>query len=143
MDILVIATIIATVISTGVATFVSLYLKRKSERERFDLQLQNIITYTIEYPYLENRLFTEKWEPSLIDNDERYMRYETYCAIVFNFIYDICEWKKFNQKNIEEYIGIKHWLRKHEKCWKHPSTAHSNTDTYGDKFSDLIKIYIP
>jgi len=57
----VLAAIIATIISTGVATIVSIYLSRKKEQERFDLQLQNILSYPIKYPYLENRKFTEDW----------------------------------------------------------------------------------
>ncbi|MDR0442381.1 MAG: hypothetical protein LBH44_03130 [Treponema sp.] len=143
MDKMVITTIIATVISTVVATLVSIFLNREKKRERFDLQLEGIITHSIKYPYLENKLFAENWEQSLIEKDERYQRYETYCAIVFNFLYDICEWKKYNLKKIEEYIGIKYWLRKHEKCWKYPSSSYVNTDIYGEKFTNLVKTYIP
>ncbi|MCL2765938.1 MAG: hypothetical protein FWD40_11785 [Treponema sp.] len=142
MDTMVIATLIATIISTGFATFISIYLNRKRERERFDLQLENIIAYSIKYPYLGNKLFVEKWEPLLIEKDERYQRYEIYCTVIFNFLYDVCEWKKYNQKKIEEYIGIKYWLRKHEKCWKYPSSSYVNTDIYGERFSNLVKTYI-
>jgi hypothetical protein len=143
MDSTLLSAIIATIISTGVATLVSMYLNRIRERERFDLQLQNILIHSIEYPCLESRLFTEKWEPSLMDKDEKYLRYENYCAMVFNFLSDVCEWKKYNKKNIESYIDIKNWLRIHEKCWKYPSLSHENTDVYGDKFSNLVKTYIP
>jgi antitoxin component HigA of HigAB toxin-antitoxin module len=142
MDETVIGTVIATVISTGVATFVSVYLNRKREQERFDLQLQNILAYSIEYPYLENRLFADTWVPSLVDNDERYQRYENYCCLVFNFLSEVCEWKKYRQKMIEKYIDIKNWLRIHEKCWKNPSLAYENADVYGKRFSDLVKGYI-
>jgi hypothetical protein len=139
----VIGTIIATLISTIVATTVSLRLNRKKERERFDLQLQNIMAYPIEYPYLENRKFTEGWHPSLTDKDERYGRYENYCNLVFNFLNQICEWKKYNKEEIEKYIDIKNWLRIHEKCWKNPAFPHENTDVYDGKFSEFVGMYIP
>jgi len=142
MDITIAGTIIATFISTGVATFISIYLNRRKEYERFDLQLQNILAYSVEYPYLENRKFTENWEPSLVNTDEKYQRYENYCAMVFNFLSQICTWKKYNQKKIEKFIDIRNWLRIHEKCWKNPSLAYENTDVYGVKFTNLVKIYI-
>jgi len=142
MDTTIIVTIIATVISTGVATFVSIYLNRRKEYERFDLQLQNILAYSIEYPYLENRNFTDSWVPALVNNDERYQRYENYCAMIFNFLSQICTWKKFKQNKIEKYIDIRNWLRIHEKCWKNPSLAHENTDVYDTDFTNLVKIYI-
>lgn len=142
MDITIVGTIIATVISTGVATFVSIYSNRKKKWERFDLQLQNILIYSIEYPYLENREFTEKWMPSLVNTDEKYQRYENYCVLVFNFLAQVCSWKKYKRKKIEKYIDIKNWLRIHEGCWKAPSLAHENADVYDKKFSDLVKNYI-
>jgi len=142
MDVTVIGTIIATIISTGVASFISIYLNRKREQERFDMQLQNILAYSIEYPYLENRVFTNAWSPSLVDTDEKYQRYENYCCLVFNFISEVCAWKKYNQKDIEAYIDVKNWLRIHEKCWKNPSLAHENTDVYGDKFVSFVKKHI-
>jgi len=142
MDTTIVGTIIATVVSTGVATFISIYLNRKKEYERFDLQLQNILSYSIEYPYLENRKFTESWIPSLVNNDEKYQRYENYCAMIFNFLSQICTWKKYKSKKIEKYIDIRNWLRIHEKCWKNPSFRYENTDVYDIKFSNLVKSYI-
>jgi hypothetical protein len=139
----VIGTIFATIISTGVATSVSIYLNRKRERERFDLQLQSILYYPVEYPYLENRTFTDSWLPPLVDKDEKYGRYESYCNLVFNFLSQICEWKKYNRKEIEKYIDIKNWLRIHEKCWKHPTIPHENIDAYSENFKNFVKIYIP
>jgi len=142
MNVTVVGTIVATIISTGVATFVSIYLNRKQERERFDIQLQNILSYSIEYPYLENRVFTNAWKPSLVDTDEKYQRYESYCCLIFNFLSNVCEWKKHNQKNIEAYIDVKNWLRIHEKCWNNPSLAYENADVYDDKFTSFVKRYI-
>ena len=142
MDTMVVVTILAAVISSAVAALVSFCINRESKKERFDLQLQNIIAYSMEYPYLEQKIFTDAWDPSLADDDERYQCYVHYFSIVFNFIYDVCLWRKFKQKNIENYIGIESWLRKHETWWKKPLTEHGNIDVYGKQFSDFVKNYI-
>jgi hypothetical protein len=138
----IIATLIATIVSTGFATFVSIYINRKKEQERFDLQLQNILSYPIKYPYLENRKFTEAWKPSLADNDIKYQRYENYCSIVFNFISAVCEWKKYNKKEIDKFIDVKDWLRIHERYWKNPVSLYENVDGYDEKFLEFVRSYI-
>jgi len=142
MDNMVLGTIIATVFSSIVAAIVSIYMNKEKKLERFDLQFQNILSYSMEYPYLEQKIFTDTWEPSLITQDEKYQRYNIYCSIVFNFIYDICLWNKYKQKKIDNYISIKKWLRKHEKCWKQPVTEYENIDIYGKQFTDFVKNYI-
>jgi hypothetical protein len=134
-------TLIATVISSLVAALVSFFLNRQKEKERFDLQLQNILQFSVQYPYLENSAFTNTWEPELT-NDEKYQRYENYCTLLFNYLADLYEWFKYNQKKIESYIDIKNWVRIHKKCWKHPSLEHENVDVYGEKFSTLIDNYL-
>jgi len=140
MDNMVVVTFLAAVISSAVAALVSFRINRESKKERFDLQLQNIIAYSMKYPYLEQKTFTDAWEPSLATNDERYQRYAHYFSIVFNFIYDVCLWKKYKQKDIENYIGIKFWVWKHEKYWKNPQTKSEN-DIYGcNRARSLAKI---
>jgi hypothetical protein len=138
----IIGTLIATLISTGVATIVSFYLNRLKEIERFDLQLQNIVSISIEYPYLESREFAKTWSPELIKTDDRYQRYENYCGLVFNFLSEIAEWSNYKKEKIEAYIDIKNWLRIHEKCWKNPSLKHENVDVYDDKFKTIVNLYI-
>jgi len=142
MNNMIIGTIVAAAISSVIATVVSIYLNREKKKERFDLQLQNILSYPMKYPYLEQRIFTDTWDPSLVANDERYQRYERYCSIVFNYLVDICSWKKYQQNNIESYIGVKNWLRRHKKYWKNPSSEYENIDVYGKRFSDFISYYI-
>jgi hypothetical protein len=130
----IIATVVAAVFSSFVAIIMSIYTNRKKEKERFDLQLEKILSYSMEYPYLEQKIFTDTWDKSLIAKDEKYQRYERYCSIVFNFIYDVCLWKKYKKKDIENYVGIKFWLWKHEKYWKKPSLEGENKKISGRNY---------
>jgi len=138
MNNMIIATLLAAVISSIVAIVVSINLNKENKQERFDLQLQNILSYSMKYPYLEQKIFTDTWDPSLATNDKKYQRYDCYCRIVYNFLYDICLWKKYKQKDIENYIGIRLWLWKHEKYWRNPQAKYEN-DIYGEQFSDFVK----
>ena len=142
MNNMVIETILAAFVSSVIFAVMTIYTNMKNEKERFDLQLQNILSYSIKYPYLGQSIFADTWDPSLVNNDEKYQRYEAYCIIVFNFMYDVYEWKKHKRKKIENYIGIRSWLEKHKKYWNNPS-LNSGNNVYGEDFKKFVEIYIP
>jgi hypothetical protein len=134
-------TLVATIISSAVATIVSILINKKSEKERFELQLQNLIQLSIQYPYLENRTFSNSWNPNNID-DEKYQRYENYCTLVFNYISELFSWVKHKKDKLEKHIDVKNWVRIHKKCWENPSFEHENSDVYDKVFVDLIDSYM-
>ena len=138
---MVIVTFLAAFVSSAIFAFMTIYTNMKNEKERFDLQLQNISSYSIKYPYLGQRTFADTWDPSLVNNDEKYQRYEAYCIMIFNFIYDVYVWKKHKRRKVENYIGIRSWLEKHKKYWNNPP-INSENNVYGDDFKKFVGIYI-
>lgn len=84
------AAAIATVISSGVATFVALQLNKANAKKSLNEQLDGIIKIAIQYPYLESNVFADTWTTNKDSQDEKYLRYDNYCNLVFNYLSRLC-----------------------------------------------------
>lgn len=133
-----IATIIASTVSSGVATLIN----RSNARKALADQLDGIIKIAIEYPYLESSAFTASWYLNRNSQDEKYLRYDNYCNLVFNFLERYCKHFFFRKSRIERGLDIKNWIRVHKSCWQYPSTPFENTDGYSKRFRDFIDQYL-
>lgn len=136
------AAAIATIISSGVASIVAVSINRSNASKSLNDQLDNIIKIGIQYPYLESPAFTSTWTANKDSDDEKYLRYESYCTLVFNYMERLCKFYKFNTKKIEAHLNIKNWIRTHKDCWLHPSIPFENTDSYEEKFKELIEGFL-
>ena len=132
------ATIVASSISSLVAYLVACRSKKYSEISRIDEQILKFNTIAVEYPYLEDDDFCKGWiERS--KQDERYMRYDNYCCIVFNLIETL--WEHFNgdKKKIDNYLGVKELALRHRQWWE---SEVQNEEGYSKKFRTFIDNYI-
>jgi hypothetical protein len=132
---------IATIISSAVATGVALYLNRSTHLRYLNDQLDEIIKISIQYPYLESQLFVDTWNPTLIA-DEKYIRYENYCILLFNFLERYCTYFSCDEGKIQKELNVKDWVRFHKKYWRNPSTPFDNVDGYNKNFRKLINDYL-
>ena len=105
-------------------------------------QLDNIIKIAIQYPYLESPTFTSTWNNNTNSEDEKYLRYENYCILVFNYMERLCQYYKYDKAKIENHLNIKDWIRVHKDCWLNPSTPFENADGYSKDLKKLIENYI-
>ena len=135
----IIATITSTIISTLTSIGVALYLANRNDLRRFDEKLEELLKTAIQYPYLENAEFASDWTSKYDRTDERKLRYEVYCTLVFNYLSDLCKHFKYNQEKVENYIAFKSWVRPHKKYWRDPSVPHENVDTYSRQFVSLVE----
>jgi len=133
---------IATLISSSVATIVTLLINRENALRTLNTQLDDILKIGIEYPYLENLKFTETWNKNKDSLDDKYVRYENYCTLVFNYMERLCSHYKYNQNKIESHLNLKDWIRTHKQCWENPSTPFENVDSYDEQFKKLIEKYL-
>jgi hypothetical protein len=136
------AAAIATVISSCVATFVALQINNKNARKALNEQLDGIIKIAIQYPYLESTNFANSWNANRDSQDEKYLRYDNYCNLVFNYLSRISEHYNFNKKKIENHLNVKDWIRVHQQCWQNPSTPYENADGYSSEFKKFINTYL-
>lgn len=136
------AAAIATIISSGTAAFVAIRLNKSNAKKALNDQLDGIIKIAIQYPYLENQLFADTWTANKDSQDEKYLRYDNYCTLIFNFLSRLCEHYKFDKTKIEQHLNVKEWIRLHSQCWKNPSTPFENADGYSERFKAFIDTYL-
>lgn len=116
--------------------------RAKDKQDSLDNRLDSIIHIGIEYPYLEDKHFTKQWNKYRGSQDEKYLRYDNYCNIVYNFLHSVCEHYKYDKTKIENYIDIKNWMRTHQDNWKNPVDTFENVDGYDEKFRNFINSYL-
>jgi hypothetical protein len=133
---------IATIISAITSAGVTLLLARSNAKKSLDDQLDGILKIAVQYPYLESKDFTNAWTSTYDRNDEKALRYEVYCTMVFNFLSRLAEYYKYDDKKIHEHVAVKPWVRIHAKYWKDPTDAYDNVDSYDDCFVSLIEGYL-
>ena len=133
---------IATLVSALTSTCVTLWIASSNKKKNLDDQLDAILKIALQYPYLENSHFTSSWKPENSFDDEKYMRYDIYCNLLFNFLSRICDYHKYDKNRIENYITIKDWVRHHGEFWKNPVNRYENVDSYDREFVDLINSYL-
>lgn len=116
--------------------------RMRDKQDSLDSRLDSIIKIGIEYPYLEDKQFTKQWNEMKNKQDEKYLRYDNYCNIVFNFLHSVCEHYKYDKNKVENYIDIKNWMRMHEDNWKNPVEDYENVDGYDSQFRTFINSYL-
>lgn len=142
MELTITGAVVATLISAIVSASISIYISKKNERKSLSDRLDAIIKIWIQYPYLESTHFTNKWKNDFDRSDERWMRYEAYGTLLFNFLHDVADHFKYDAKKVEDYIAIKNWVRIHKKYWENPIEPHGQISDYGEKFANFIDRYV-
>ncbi len=133
---------IATLISSAVATTVALLINRANAIKSLHDRLDGILKIAIQYPYLESSRFTATWNENKNSDDEKYLRYENYCILVFNYLEILCKHHGHDKQKIENHINIKEWARNHRDYWLNPPGIYENADGYSEKFKKLIESYL-
>jgi hypothetical protein len=133
---------IATVISAITSACVTLVIARLNARKTLDDQLDGILKIAIQYPYLESKSFTNSWTSNYDRGDEKALRYEVYCTLVFNYMSRLAEYYRYDERKIESHVALKSWSRIHKNYWKDPTEAYENVDTYDRQFVQLIESYL-
>jgi hypothetical protein len=133
---------IATTIACVVASALTLYLNRKNEVKSLHDQLDNILKIAIQHPYLESATFVKTWQHNKLSEDERYVRYDLYCTLLFNFLERFCRYFKYKEDDIQKMIKMKEWVRLHKDYWRSPMDEFENIDGYCKEFRDLIDDFL-
>lgn len=136
------AAAIATVISSGVAATVAVKINKVNGKKSLHDQLDSILKISIQYPYLESPAFTETWAENRNSEDEKYLRYELYCILVFNFMERLCQFYKYKKRKIAQHVNVRDWIRIHRQCWNNPSNEMEHIDGYDARLKKLIEEYL-
>ncbi len=120
----------------------TLELHKKDKEEKLLDELNRILEIGIEYPYLESLEFTSKWNENAMSDDERYLRYDMYCNLIFNYLHHVFEYFDKNKEKVENFVDVKTWVRIHKQCWQYPMEENGNIDGYDEPFRNFINSYI-
>jgi hypothetical protein len=141
-DITITAAAIATLISALTSALISLWITKWNKSKNLDDQLDALLKIAIQYPYLESEQFTAQWTPDFDRNDEKFLRYDIYCILLFNFLSRLSAHNKHSHKKVENFIAVRDWIRLHSKYWENPTSKYENVDGYDKKFVEFIKYYL-
>lgn len=139
-----ISTIAAAIsaICAAVSSIMTYRLYRKNKLQKLDDRLNKILEIAVQYPYVEDADFTSQWVEMKNASDERYMRYDIYCNLLFNFLAAVYDYFGGKKSEIENYVDVKSWIRLHKQNWQYPVDPNENIDGYSDDFRNFINSYI-
>ena len=120
----------------------TLELYKKDKEEKLLDELNRILEIAIEYPYLESQGFTSKWNEYRMSDDERYLRYDMYCNLLFNYLHHVFEHFDKNKEKVENFVDVKSRVRMHKQSWQNPMDESGNVDGYDEPFRNFINSYI-
>ena len=136
---------IATALTVIIAIIQGVYMWRQEvirKREYFQAKLARILELTIEYPYLEDPAFTQSWSEKKDSPDDKMMRYDQFCNLIFNFLEELFIHFNEDAKKVEEFVDVKSWVRLHRHNWENPRESYENVDAYSKDFRNFISSYI-
>ncbi|GAA5104363.1 hypothetical protein GCM10023211_01870 [Orbus sasakiae] len=151
-NIRIIVLIISILLSNGFSLFFYLKNKRSSKEGKINDNLFKLQGIALEYPYLEDKRFISGWEYFRekyskvnqidFDADKKYLQYEQYCEMLFNFMSDSFYYYKQKETKLLKEIDFKSWAKKHQSWWHKPLVDNSNYETYEKSFSKMIDSWI-
>lgn len=121
------------------------HLKKRDVKIDLQKQLAALLEITIKYPYLEDKNFTEtwnQWKANGCPYDERYLRYDQFANILFNYLETLYNENDKDKKKIENVLDVKSWIWLHKYIWKNPRYEGENVNGYSDDFRSFINSYL-
>lgn len=143
------ASLLGTFMAALIGTLVPLVVLRFTHYEAARAQLQRdlieINRLSLEYPYLENPQFIGKYakaSPGKRSQQEKFIRYDSYCSIWFNHIESLAAFNNYNTKKIERFLNIGEVIRAHSAWWQVPENRKEIELAYNQKFRQIVQKYL-
>ncbi|WP_061266494.1 hypothetical protein [Leptospira interrogans] len=109
---------LVSMLFSGITSYlIALFNNKKSEEKALRDSLTQINNLNIQYPYLESKEYIVEFS-SKIKLEEKDLRYDSYCIIVFNYLERLSIFCKFNIAKMEEYVHVPELIIPHKYWWK-------------------------
>ncbi|UZN08757.1 hypothetical protein M5D10_07450 [Leptospira santarosai] len=132
-----IVALISMVFSGFTSFLIALFNNKKSEEKALRDSLTQINQLNMQYPYLENIKYIEKFSKKRSLN-EKDMRYESYCIIVFNYLERLALFCRFNVKRMEKYVHVPELVLPHRYWWKGLLNSKFKQTGYSARFISIV-----
>jgi len=133
---LIVSALLSTIISAVISYRIANNKNVKSEEARLNEQILELNKIVIKYPYLEDDDFCKTWPDNRYSKEEKYLRYDSYCCIVFNLLEQIYKLYKGNEDKMENFFYVKELIRRHKYWW---ISTFENIDGYNSNFREYAK----
>lgn len=133
---------VACAIIAGVSAYLSYRFKLNDGKMELERELNRILEIGVQYPHLEYAPFTKDWVCHRGKDDEKYLRYDIYCNLIYNFLHHVYEYYDGDKKKIESYVDVKSWIRLHKENWLNPTDENENIDGYDEQFRQFVNSYL-
>lgn len=136
---------IAAALTVVIAIIQGIYMWRQEDirkKEYFQAKLARILELTIEYPYLEDPAFTQSWVEKKDAPDDKMMRYDQFCNLIFNYLEELYNYCDGKAEKIEKFVDVKSWVRLHHQNWENPRVSFENADAYSESFKSFVNSHL-
>jgi hypothetical protein len=135
-----VSAVVSAVVSGVIGFVCSWIIQRRAEWNHIADRLDDVGRTAIEYPYLEDDAFCAGWSPTT--RDDRYLRYSSYCCLVFNVLERA--WRHYggNRAQIEARVGIRELVERHQCWWKRPDSPTDKVRGYEEGFRRFVGGYL-
>jgi hypothetical protein len=140
---------ISLIVTSSLSFYIYLNNRKIVLENKISDQLFQIQSFSMQYPFLENKNFINGWlefktqfNLDVVDygneNTNRYLQYEQYCEMLFNLVEDIYTANHKKESSLNDSINLKSWVRIHKDWWNNPLEDHSNHDSYDKSLCIII-----
>lgn len=135
--------LVISILSVGLSFYIFVKNFNSTEEHNLNDNLNQMLNISIRYPYLEDSTFIARWPQYKDSSDERYLRYNSYCIYVFNFLQSVCAYYNYNQEEVETFVAMDEIVNTHATWWQNqPSYEHDNDKGYDSSFCQLVNAYL-
>lgn len=149
------SSLFSAIISAVVSIITNFILKKIDNKNMLINELHNLMKYSMDYPFLENDYFTKQYNniANLYRNNNevyncnieiinRYIQYEIYCEMIFNYINKIYIYYNKKEHKISNFLDVYNWIKRHKQYWFDKINYKESKIGYGGEFVYFIdKIY--
>lgn len=113
---------ILSALITWLLTFNAFQRQSLSDQKvRIDESLNKILDVNLQYPYLEDSMFIQRWNSGEVLKSDSSLRYQNYCLYIFNFSETVLEYYEYDTLKIAKNYDIEELVKPHCGWWKVPS----------------------
>ncbi len=136
------AVLLSALISAVVAAVVSIAVTAVSIRNsRVSVLIERVAELNrlaIEFPYFEDDRFCRNLPSSHAKYDEKYLRYENYCCLVFNLLEAIWLHYRGNERAMARVVYPRELILRHKGWWSAPCEKADNALGYATAFAAYV-----
>jgi len=130
-----IASCFVGVIALGITIYNHKSIENRDSKRYMRELLDGLIRISIEYPYLEDTKYTYNKNKSI--DDEKYIRYDNYCCMVFNFIERLWKYTKGDKKKMNDIVYYNEYIYTHYQWWI--DNYELNKEGYENGFLEFVE----